>query len=109
MGKVYILKHRDAKFSGFQLGVGFSNGKGSTNSEVDAQNLIGKGICKDAAKEDLAKEKKAEAQAKAKEAKKAKDEALKKEKEEKKAKDEAKKESEKAEKEEEESKAKEKK
>ncbi len=109
MDTIFILKHKDPKFSGYQLGVGFFEGKGSTSSERDARTLIEKGICKDTTKEEEAKRKKAEAVAKAKETKKANAEALKKAKEEKKAKDAAKKESEEAEKKEEEPKAEEKK
>ncbi len=109
MGTIFILKHKDPKFSGYQLGVNFFEGRGSTNSDRDAKTLVAKHGCKDVTVEYWAKKKKTDALEKARETKKAKAEALKKTKEEKKQKDEAKKESEKAEKKEEEPKAEEKK
>lgn len=109
MGTIYILKHKNPKFSGYQLGVGFHEGRGATSSDRDARILIEKGICKDTTKEEEAKRKKVEALAKAREVKKVKAEALKKSKEEKKAKDEAKKEGKETAKEEEEPKVEEKK
>ena len=95
MNELFILKHKNPKFSGYQLGVGFHNGRGTTSSQRDARILVEKGICRDTAKEEEAKKKKAEVLIEKKEAKKAKDE--------------AKKESEKAEKKAEKSKVKEKK
>lgn len=109
MGTIFILKHKDSKFSGYQLGVGFHEGRGATSSERDARILVEKGICKDTTKEEETKKKKAESLAKAREAKKEKAEALAKEKEAKKAEDEATKKSKEKEKEEEEPKAEEKK
>ncbi len=109
MDTIYILRHKDPKFSGYQLGVGFHEGRGATSSERDAKTLVDKHGCKDVTKEYWAKKKKTDALAKARETKKAKAEALKNAKEEKKTKDAAKKESEKTEKKEEEPKAEEKK
>ena len=37
---VYVLRHKDKKFSGFLCGIGFQNGRGSTNSWEDVQKLI---------------------------------------------------------------------
>ncbi len=46
MATIYILKHPQPGFTGYVLGVGFDNGRGSTNSKTDADNCIAKG-CKD--------------------------------------------------------------
>lgn len=37
---VYVLRHKDKKFTGLLCGIGFQNGRGSTNSWVDVQKLL---------------------------------------------------------------------
>lgn len=37
---VYVLRHKDKKFNGFLCGIGFENGRGSTNSWEDVQKLV---------------------------------------------------------------------
>ncbi len=95
MGTIFILKHKDSKFTGYMLGVGFFEGRGSTSSDRDAKTLVDKHGCKDVTAEYWAKKKKTDALEKAREVKKANAESKKK--------------SEKAEKKEEEPKAEEKK
>ena len=59
--KIHILKHKDAKFSGYQLGVGFHMGRGTTSSQRDVDVLVAKGLCKDVTegkKEDKVKDEK---------------------------------------------------
>lgn len=43
---IYILQHRDAKFSGYFSRAHFDNGRGSTNSRKDRDKLVKLG-CKD--------------------------------------------------------------
>lgn len=37
---VYVLRHKNKKFTGLLCGIGFENGRGSTNSWEDVQKLL---------------------------------------------------------------------
>lgn len=37
---VYILRHKDKKFTGLLAGIGFENGRGSTSSYFDVQQIL---------------------------------------------------------------------